>query len=183
MLKETDLANLKSDVNKLDNDQFKNVPSGLSNLKSKVDKLDNHKLVLFLNDLSKLTDVVKIDVVKKDVYNASIKNIEDKIPNFTNFVTTAAFNAKVNKVKGRIPSITNLGTTTALTAFENEISNVGTLVKKTDYSTKINENEKKITTDYDHDKYITFKEFHKLTSKNFAARLAQANLSSKNDIC
>ena len=35
-----DLANLKSDVDKLDIDEFKNVPSGLRNLKSKVDKLD-----------------------------------------------------------------------------------------------------------------------------------------------
>ena len=34
----TDLANLKSDADKLDIDKLKNVPSGLSNLKSKVDK-------------------------------------------------------------------------------------------------------------------------------------------------
>ena len=36
VVKKTDLANLKSDINKLD--KFKNVPSNLSNLKSKVDK-------------------------------------------------------------------------------------------------------------------------------------------------
>ena len=36
----TDLANLKSDVDKLDIGKLKNVPSGLSNLKSKVDKLE-----------------------------------------------------------------------------------------------------------------------------------------------
>ena len=35
----TNLANLKSDVDKLDIDRRKNVPSGLSSLKSKVDKL------------------------------------------------------------------------------------------------------------------------------------------------
>ena len=40
--KTTDLAHLKSDVDKLDIDQLKNVTSGLSNLKSKV---DNWKLV------------------------------------------------------------------------------------------------------------------------------------------
>ena len=33
----TDLANLKSDVDKLDIDELKNVPSNLNNLKSKVD--------------------------------------------------------------------------------------------------------------------------------------------------
>ena len=35
-----DLANLKSDVDKLDIDKLKNVPSDLNNLKSKVDKLN-----------------------------------------------------------------------------------------------------------------------------------------------
>ena len=36
-------------------------------------------------------------------------------------------------------------------------------LKKTDYNTNINQNEKKIT-DYDHDKYITTPEFNKLTT-------------------
>ena len=39
-----------------------------------------------------------------------------------------------------------------------------------------------MTTDHDHDKYITTQEFNKLTSDNFNARIAQANLASKNDI-
>ena len=43
LLKKTDLANLKSDVNKLDIDKLKNVSTGLSNLKSKGDKLDVDK--------------------------------------------------------------------------------------------------------------------------------------------
>ena len=37
--KQTDLANLKSDVDKLNIDKLKNVPTNLSDLKSKVDKL------------------------------------------------------------------------------------------------------------------------------------------------
>ena len=45
LLKKTDLTNLKSDVDKLDVDKFKNTPSNLSNLKSKVDKLDVDKSV------------------------------------------------------------------------------------------------------------------------------------------
>ena len=57
-------------------------------------------------------------------------------------------------VKGKIPNITNLATTTALPALEKKIPNVGNLVKNTDYSTKMNEIEKKVT-DHDHDKYIT----------------------------
>ena len=44
---------------------MKNVLSNLSNVKSKVDKLDVDKLVLVPVDLSKVSDVVKTDVVKK----------------------------------------------------------------------------------------------------------------------
>ena len=53
--------------------------------------------------------------------------------------------------------------------------------KKTDYNTKISEIENKITTDHDHNKYIT-KKFDKLTSENLTARLKQANLASKSDV-
>ena len=55
------------------------------------------------------------------------------------------------------------------------------LVKNTDYNTKINEIEKKII-DHDHGEYITAQELKKLTVDNFAARLKQANLASKNYI-
>ena len=54
-------------------------------------------------------------------------------------------------------------------------------LKKTDYNTKINEIENK-TNDQDLTKYITTQEFNKLTLENFASRLAQADLASKNDI-
>ena len=43
--KKLDLANLKSNIEKLHIDQLKNVPANLNNLKSKVDKLDADKLV------------------------------------------------------------------------------------------------------------------------------------------
>ena len=79
LLKKLDLTNLKSKVDKLDIDKLKNIPTNLSNLKSKLDKLDVDKLVPAPVDLSKLSDVVKNDVVKKDLYNAKIKDIEDKI--------------------------------------------------------------------------------------------------------
>ena len=49
-------------------------------MKSKADKLDVDKLVPLPVDLSKLRNVVKNDVVEKDVYDAKIKNIEDLIP-------------------------------------------------------------------------------------------------------
>ena len=82
--------------------------------------------------------------------------------------------------KTEIPSTSGLATTSALTAVENKIPSFSNLVKKTDYDTKVNETEKKIT-DYNHHKYITTPEFNKLTAENFAARLAQANLVTKTD--
>ena len=90
--KKVDLASLKSNVDKLD---LKNFPNNFSNLKSKVDKLDVDKLVPAPVDLSKLSDVVKNDVVKKDVYNAKSKNIEDKIADITNLATNTTLNAKI----------------------------------------------------------------------------------------
>ena len=60
-------------------------------MKSKVDKLDVDKLVPIPIDLSKLSDVVKNDVLKK---HAKIKNVEDKIPSVTNLATNASLNDK-----------------------------------------------------------------------------------------
>ena len=84
--KKVDLASLKSDVDKLDIDKLKNVQTNSSNLKSKADKLDVDKLVRVSVDLSKVSDVVKNDI-KKDVYNAKIKNIEDKTPDIKYEIT------------------------------------------------------------------------------------------------
>ena len=86
LLKNVDLANLKSNVDKLDIDKLKNVPTNLTNLKNKVDKLDVDKWVPTSVVLSKLSDVVKNGVFKKDVYNTKIKSIENKIPNISNWV-------------------------------------------------------------------------------------------------
>ena len=74
----TDLASLKSNVDELDIDKLRNVWTNLINLKSKVDKLDIDKLAPVPVDLSKLSDVVKNNVVKKDVYNAQKKILKIK---------------------------------------------------------------------------------------------------------
>ena len=112
---------------------------------------------------------------KKDVHN----DIEDKIPDITNLATNASRNPKINEVEDAIPRNNKLATTTALAAVENKVPNVSNLVKKTDYNTKISEIENKITTDHDHDKYITTQEFNKLASEHFTAGLRQANLARK----
>ena len=102
---------------------MKNVPSNLSNLKSKVDKLDVNELVPGSFGLSKLSYVVKSDVVKKYVYNAKTKYIEDKIPNIANLAGSTTLNAKIKDVKEELPSITNLHKTAAFNANMNEVEN------------------------------------------------------------
>ena len=59
------MESLKSNIDKLDIDKLKNLPSNLSNLKSKVDRLDFDKVVLAPVDLIKLSDEVRNDGVEK----------------------------------------------------------------------------------------------------------------------
>ena len=61
----TDLANLRPDVDKLDSDKFKNIASNSRSLKGKVDNLDIGKLETNPFDLSKLSDVVKMKLLKR----------------------------------------------------------------------------------------------------------------------
>ena len=42
------------------------------------------------------------DVIKKDVYNAKIKYIEDKIPDITNIATNSTLTAKIKQVRKEI---------------------------------------------------------------------------------
>ena len=64
-----------------------------------------------------------------------------------------------------MPSISGLATNSVLTAVENKIPNVNSLVKKTDYNTKVSEIEGKVNT-HNHNKYITTPEFNRLTTEN-----------------
>ena len=97
--KKTDLANLKSDADKLDIDKLKNIPSSLNSLKNELDKLDVDKLVPVSIDLSKLSGVVKNDAIETDVYNANLDDIEDKVPNIATLAINATINAKMVKTK------------------------------------------------------------------------------------
>ena len=146
--------------------------------------------------MSKLSDVVKNDVVKKAVYDqlaAKVNNIdtndfvlktkyqtdktelEKKIPNVTDFVQ----NAKLTELENKITDISNLATKAALTAVENKIPSVSNLVNKTDYNTKVTEIENKLN-NHNHDKYITTPEFNTLAAV-FKSKLAHANLITKTD--
>ena len=80
---------------------MKNVPSNLSNLKGKVDKTDVYKSVTVPVDLNKLSGAVKNDVLKKNIYNAKIKNIEDNILDISNLTSNTILEAEINELKKR----------------------------------------------------------------------------------
>ena len=65
-------------------------------MKNEVNKLDVDKLVPVLVDLNKLSDLVKNDAVKKDVYNANVKDIEDEIPDITILATNTSLNVEIS---------------------------------------------------------------------------------------
>ena len=151
--------------------------------------------------MSKLSDVVKNEVVKKTVCDklvAKVNNIdtsglvlktkcdvdksklEKKINDASGLVKKTDYSAKISEIENKIPSISGLATNDALTAVENKIPNVSSLVKEIDYNTTISKNETKLT-DHNHEKYITTPEFNKVTAENFAAKLKQANLVTKTD--
>ena len=171
--------------------------TNLANLKTEVDKLQIDKLAPVSVDLSKLSDVVKNDVIKKTVYDklvAKVNNINTsdfvlktnyntdktelgkKTPDMADFVKEA----KLTELENKILDISNLATKTALTVIENKIPSVSNLVKNTDYSTKITEIENKLT-NHNHDKYIDTSEINRLAADVFNARLAQASLITKTD--
>ena len=200
-----DLSNYatKTDITNISHAQTSSfaLKTKLASLKTEVDKLGFDKLVPIPVDLSKLSDVVKNDVVKKTVYNklvAKVDNIdtsdflfktkyntdktelENKIPDTSGLVKKTNYNTKITELENKIPDISKLATKTALTAIENKIPSVSNLVKKTDYNTKVTEIENKLN-NHNYDKYIDTSELNKLAAPVFNARLAQANLITKAD--
>ena len=89
------------------------INSNLANLKTEVDKLDIDKLVPVPVDLSKLSNVVKTDVVKKTVH--------DKLVAKVNSIDTSAFGLKTKY-------------DTDKSEIEYKIPDTSNLIKKTDYN-------------------------------------------------
>ena len=125
--------------------------TNLANLKAKVVKLDIDILVHLSTDSSKLSNVVKNDVIKKDLYDKLVTKVNDidtsrfalktkcdtdkselenKIPDTSGLVKKTDYNTKISEIEGKIPDISNLASKTALTAVENKIPDVSNLVKK-----------------------------------------------------
>ena len=96
----TDIKN----ISQVDNSSFA-LKTNLANLKTEVDKLDNDKLVPIPVDLSKLSNVVKNDV-KKTVYNklvAKADNIDT-----SHFVLKTKYNTDKTELDNTIPDTSGL---------------------------------------------------------------------------
>ena len=174
---ELDLSNYatKDDVKNMTHVDVSSYASktNLAALKTKVDKIDTDKLKTAPDDLAKLSNVVKNDVVKNTDYNA-LKTKVDGIDTFA-FVTRTKFMAdtnalddKIDKVEKKIPVLTDFVTTahfnheknllaskTTLTTVENKIPDISNLATKTSlssllpvstFSSKVTELEGKVTT-------------------------------------
>ena len=105
---ETDFKN----VSHVDVSSFA-LKSNLASLKTEVDKIDAGKLKTVLVDLAKLSNVVKNDVIKKTEYDKLVAKLNG-IDN-TNFVSRTKyeqdggdFEDKINKRDKKIPDVTNL---------------------------------------------------------------------------
>ena len=97
--------------------------TNLANLKTEVDKLDIDKLVPVPTDLSKLSNVVKNDVVKKADYNKLVTKVDNI--DTSGLVKKADYNTKITEIEDKIPDSSNLATKTALTTIENKTPDIG----------------------------------------------------------
>ena len=97
----TDIENIPH----LDTSSFA-LKTNLANLKTEVDKLDIDKLVAVPVDLSKLSNVVTNEVVKKTEYNklvAKVDNIDT-----SDFVLKTKYNTKISELANKIPNTRGL---------------------------------------------------------------------------
>ena len=102
-------------------------------------------------DLCKLSDVVKNDVVKNNVYDKLVAKVnsidtsgfvlktkydtdkselQNKIPDTSGLVKKNDYNTKITELEGKIPDVSNLAPKPALPTVENKIPDVSNLVKK-----------------------------------------------------
>ena len=142
--------------------------TNLAALKTEVDKIDVDKLKTTPTDLAKFSNVVKKDVVKKTDYNAKVTNMEGQIAGITkntidnladitklktvdtsNFVTRTKFSAdtnalddKIDGVEKKIPDISGLATKTSLNSylqtstFNSKVTEVENKIKAADIIAK-----------------------------------------------
>ena len=187
-------ANIKSIVH-IDTSSLA-LKSNFASLKTEVDKLHIDKLAPVPVDLSKLSDVVKNDVVKKTAYDRFVTKVnsidtsglvlktkydadktvlQKKFSDTSGLVKKTDYKTKIAEIESKIPSISNLATKTLLATVENKIPDISSLVKKIQ---KLLTSKKRLT-DHNHDKHVTTPDCNTLASDIFNARLKRANLVAK----
>ena len=80
--------------------------TNLANLKTEFDKLDINKLVAVLTDLSKLSNVVKNDVVKKTVYDKLVAKVN--AIDTSDFYSKTKYDTDKSKLENKIPDTSGL---------------------------------------------------------------------------
>ena len=119
-------------------------------------------------DLSKLSNVVNNEVVKKTEYDKLVTKVNNINIGTGKFILKSDYDADKTELENKIPNISNLATKAALNTIENKIPDVSNLVEKSDFDTIIKDIE---------NKYITTTEFNKLASDAVNARIVQANVA------
>ena len=92
--------------------------TNLAALKTEVDKIDTDKLKTVPDDLAKLSNVVKNEVVKKTNFSADTYVTRTKFSTDTN-----ALDDKIDKVEKKIPDISSLETKRNVTTLVNNLNN------------------------------------------------------------
>ena len=100
-------------------------------LKTEVDKIDIDKLKTVPDDLAKLSNVVKNEVVKKTDFNA------DNYVTRTKFSTdTNSLDDKIDKVDKKIPDVSGLATKSSATILIKNLDDRINKLKTNDYAKK-----------------------------------------------
>ena len=125
----------------------------LASLKTEVNKLDIDKIVPVPNDLAKLSNVVKNDIVKKTEYNKLITKVDNI--DTTNFVLKtnyekdgSDFEDKISKIDKKylmlVVWLIKNRFNAKFTELENKIPNVSGFLLTSIFNSKITEGENKI---------------------------------------
>ena len=105
--------------------------TNLAALKTEVDKIDVDKLKTVPDDLAKLSNVDKNEVVKKTDFSADTYVTRTKFSTDTN-----ALDDKIDKVEKKIPDISSLETKRNVTTLVNNLNNKIDNLKINDYAKK-----------------------------------------------
>ena len=105
--------------------------TNLSALKTEVDKIDVDKLKIVHDDLAKLSNVVKNEVVKNTDFSA------DNYVTKTKFSTdTNSLDDKIDKVDKKIPDVSGLATKSSVTILIRNLDDRTDKLKINDYAKK-----------------------------------------------